>query len=65
METIKRINSLIPLVLKAVALAMGVAVVVLNILGTADARTMFTLIGIGLFGLGLAALDEDRSDERN
>lgn len=65
METMKRISNLVPLVLKAVALAMGVAVVVLNTLGAADARAMFTLIGIGLFGLGLAALDEDRSDERD
>ena len=49
------------LVLRAVSLAMGVAVVVLNILGTADTNTSSTLLGIGLFALALDALDRGRS----
>jgi hypothetical protein len=47
---------IIPLVLKAVALAMGVAVVVLSVLGTANGGTSTTLLGIGLFCLALWAL---------
>jgi hypothetical protein len=47
------------LVLRAVALGMGVATVVLNLLGAASSGTLFTLLGIGLFALGLDALDRD------
>jgi hypothetical protein len=54
----KKINAIIDLVLRAVGLAMGVAVVVLGILGVAEASTMITLLAIGLFCLGLSALDQ-------
>ncbi len=47
-------NKTIMLVLKAVALAMGVAVVVLNILNSGTANTYFMLLGLGLFALALA-----------
>jgi hypothetical protein len=47
---------IVPLVLKAVALAMGVAVVVLSVLGTGTGGTLTTLLGIGLFCLALWAL---------
>jgi hypothetical protein len=47
---------LIELVLKAVALAMAVASVVLGILSAAPLETNVTLLGIGLFALALAAL---------
>ncbi|HSB89549.1 MAG TPA: hypothetical protein VLD63_05940 [Anaerolineales bacterium] len=46
---------IVQLVLKAVALAMGVAVVVLSLLGTASVNTLVTLLGIGLFCLALWA----------
>jgi hypothetical protein len=49
---------ILPLVLKAIALAMGVAAVVLSILGTASPNTLITLLGIGLFCLGLWALQK-------
>ena len=49
---------LFDLVLKAVALAMGVASVVLGILSVAPLETNVTLLGIGLFALALAALQE-------
>ena len=42
------------IVLRGVALAMGVAVVVLSILKTADPATMIMLLGIGLFALALS-----------
>jgi hypothetical protein len=54
----KKIGAIIDLVLKAVGLAMGVAVVVMGILGAADTDTLITLLGIGLFCLGLSALDQ-------
>ncbi len=47
---------LVELVLKAVALGMAVASVVLGILRTASLETHITLLGIGLFALALAAL---------
>ena len=54
-------TSIINLVLRAVAVAMGVAVVVLSILGTVDNTTLITLLGIGLFSVSLDALDRGRS----
>lgn len=53
-----RNQSLSSLILKGVALAMGVAVVVLSILSTATTETLVTLLGIGLFALGLWALQK-------
>jgi hypothetical protein len=43
------------LVLKAVALAMGVAVIVLSILNAATLETTVSLLGFGLFALALAS----------
>ena len=44
------------IILKGLVLAMGAAAVVLGILNTASAQTLITLLGIGLFCLALAAL---------
>lgn len=52
---------IIILVLRVVGLAMGVAAVVLSILGTSDNNTLITLLGIGLFALALDALNRERS----
>ncbi len=51
-------RSIVGLVLKAVGLAMGVVVIVISILGTADMSTHVLLLGIGLAALGLDALQE-------
>jgi hypothetical protein len=51
---------LMQLVSRAVALAMGVAVVVLSILGTVPLQTSVILLGIGLFALALAALSQSQ-----
>ena len=56
MEDVSRI---INLVLKAVALAMGVVSLILGILGAADVSTQVTLLSIGLFTLALAALQKE------
>lgn len=50
----------IEFVLKAVAMAMGVAVVVLSVLNTVPVQTMVMLLGIGLFAVGLALLSEGK-----
>ncbi len=56
----KRSNaSIINLILKGLALAMGVAVVVLSVLGAAAPSTLLTLLGIGLFALSLWALQSE------
>jgi len=49
-------EGLVNLVLKAVALGMAVASVVLGILNTAGPDTQVTLLGIGLFTLALSSL---------
>jgi len=54
----KEIGPVFQLALKAVALAMGVAVVVLSILGTVPLQTNVILLGIGLFALAMAVLGE-------
>jgi hypothetical protein len=51
------------IVFKAVAMAMGVAVIVLNILGSAEPDTLFFLLGVGLFALGLSALNQDNNGQ--
>ena len=59
----KKIGAIIDLVLKAVGLAMGVAALVMSILGAADADTLITLLAIGMFCLGLAGLDKLDEEE--
>jgi len=51
---------ILALVLKAIGLAMGVAVVVLSVLSAATVQTMVLLLGIGLFAVGLAMLSEGK-----
>ena len=48
------------IVLKAVALAMAVATIVLGILGAASVETSITLLGIGLFALALVSLQQTK-----
>jgi hypothetical protein len=46
-------QSMVDLILRAVALAMGVAVVVLAILGSASLQALAILLGLGLFAIAL------------
>ena len=55
----KSTGNIINLVFKAVALAMAVAVVVTSILGVMDVQGQIILLGIGLFGLAVTALDKE------
>jgi hypothetical protein len=53
-------NKIIVLVLKAVALAMGVASIVMGFIpNAADIDTHITLLSIGLLALALAALQKE------
>ena len=52
----KSIREIISVIFKAVTLAMGIAVVVLSCLGSLEAQTAVTLLGIGLACAGAAML---------
>ena len=51
-------------VLKAVAMAMGVAVLVLSIMDVVTVKTAVLLLSIGLFAVGLVLLQGDKSEEQ-
>ena len=54
----KSIREIVSTVFKALTLAMGVAVVVLSCMGSMDAQTAITLLGIGLASAGVAMLEK-------
>jgi hypothetical protein len=64
MENKTKVDEVVTLVFKAVALAMAVAVIVLGALGAATVATQVTLLGMGLFGVALAALQQGERDEQ-
>ena len=55
-ETQSKVQSIIQLVLKAVAIGMSVASLVLGFLGAVGPETQVSLLGLGLFALAVAAL---------
>jgi uncharacterized membrane protein len=57
MATNKNAGKIIDIVFKSIALAMAVAVVVMNILGVMEPRGQILLLGIGLFALAITLLD--------
>jgi hypothetical protein len=54
-------NRLIQTIFKAVAVALGIAVIILNILGTLSMETAVTLLGIGLAALAISSLQANPS----
>ena len=53
-------NTIIQLVLKVVAMAMGIVSIVMGFIpNAADIETHITLLSIGLFALALAALQKE------
>lgn len=52
-----KIKDLINLIFKAVALAMGIAVVVLNILNQIDIKSSIIMLGIGIACMAIYLLD--------
>ena len=55
---VKRISSI---ALKIIALAMGVAVIVLNILDTLVIGSAITLLGLGLAALALESMQREKT----
>lgn len=52
-------RNLLTTIFKAVALGMGVVVIVLNVLGTLTVEAAVSLLSIGLTALALAALQKE------
>ena len=52
-------RNIFDLIFKAIALAMAVAVIALNILHAASVETSLLLLGTGLFGLAITGLDKE------
>ena len=53
-----KLKDIVNLIFKAVALAMGIAVVILNILDKIDVKSSILLLGIGIACIGIYLLDE-------
>ncbi len=60
MKTNSSFGNILTLVFKGVGMAMAVAVVVLNILGSVDLQTQVLLLGIGVACLAIVALDAEK-----
>ena len=58
-EEKKPISGVLSLIPRAVCLAMGVAVVVLSVLGEIDLNTAVILLGVGVACAGISLLDRD------
>jgi hypothetical protein len=58
METTNNRQELVNTIFKGIAVAMGIAVIVLSILGTLVPATATTLLGIGLTALALAVMQK-------
>ena len=56
-----KIKDLINLIFKAVALAMGIAVVVLNILNQIDIKSSIIMLGIGIVCIAIYLLDNKKN----
>lgn len=57
-----QMKDLINLIFKAVALAMGIAVVVLNILNQIDIKSSITMLGIGIACIAIYLLDNKENN---
>ena len=54
----KSINEIVNVAFKGVALAMGIAVVVLSVLGELDSKTGMIMLGLGLASIAVYSLQE-------
>lgn len=59
-----KVKETIGLILSAVPLAMGVAVVVLTLLGQLDVKSGFTMLGIGMACIGIKMFQPDGAAPR-
>ncbi len=58
-----KINEIVDIALQGIAIAMGIAVTVLSILGELETSAAFTMLGIGLASLAIASL-KNKQDEK-
>ena len=58
-ENNKSIDAIISLILRAIGVAMGIAVAVLSILGALDTRSAMVMLAIGLASLAINSLSND------
>ncbi len=56
MENTKSSSNLISVIFKGIAVAMGIAAIVLNTLGAATPQTSGVILGLGLAALAILAL---------
>ena len=56
-------KDVIGLIFKAISIAMGIAVVVLNVLEKVDVKSSLVMLGIGLTSIGIYLLDKNESKE--
>ena len=56
-------KDLIGLIFKAISIAMGIAVVVLNVLEKVDVKSSLVMLGIGLTSIGIYLLNKNESKE--
>ena len=56
----QKVTAITAMSLKAIAIAMSVAVVILNIMGEVTVETGMTLLGIGLLAIALASFLEGK-----
>ena len=54
----KSIKEIVSTVMKALTLAMGIAVIVLSCMGQLEVQTAITLLGIGLASAGISMLEK-------
>lgn len=55
-----KLKDLINLIFKAIALAMGVSVIVLNILNQIEVKNSIVMLGIGLFCIGIYLINDKK-----
>ena len=58
-----KLKDLINVILKAVAIAMGIAVVVLNILDSIETKSSIIMLGIGLVCLAMYLMDNNEKND--
>ena len=61
-ERKEKLGNMIDLVLRAVAMGMGIAVTVISILNKAVTNAQITMLGIGLSCLAITLIDERRHE---
>ena len=54
----KSVKEIVSTVLKALTLAMGIAVVALSCMGQLEVQTAITMLGIGLSSAGISMLEK-------